>query len=306
MTHTPTRPASMQAPSTLLSSIPEGLVPSDNDLSLPRRVERIRRLADRCRLVVLDMIYQAGSGHVGSSLSCIDVLTVLKFDAMQWRSDRSDARGDIFVLSKGHAVPAWYATLIMSGELPPEEATTLRRIDSRLQGHPDRTRLDLVDVSTGALGQGLSVAIGRAEARRLRGLNSRVFCLAGDGELQEGQVWEAFMYAGARRLDNLVLVIDHNKSQNDGKLDEVMPLGALPEKLRAFGWNVQEIDGHSHLAILDALTSAAAHATQPSVVVAHTHKGYLGRGRVLLKGSHSGTLGQEEYGEAVEYLGEAE
>jgi transketolase len=233
----------------------------------------------------------------------MDIVTVLRFHQMDWRGDRTDLGGDVFVLSKGHAVPAWYAALILGGDLPPEEASTLRTMDSRLQGHPDRTRLDLVDVSTGALGQGLSIAIGRAEARRLRGEDSRVYCLVGDGELQEGQIWEALTYSAARSLGNLVLVVDHNKSQNDGKVEDVMPIGALPEKFRAFGWHVQEVDGHSHLAIVDAFATATAHTARPSVIIAHTRKGYLGRDRVLLKGSHSGTLGEEEYIEAIEYLG---
>ncbi len=261
-------------------------------------VASIARLACRCRLVLLDMIHRAGSGHAGSSLSCADIISVLKFDQMNWSPDRS--AGDVFVLSKGHAAPAWYAALIVDGDLPAEEVGTLRALDSRLQGHPDRTRLDLVDVATGALGQGLSVAVGRALARRLHGRDSTVYCLLGDGECQEGQVWEAFLYAGAHQVPGLVAIIDHNGSQSDGAVSDILPLRPLPDKLRAFGWQVAEVDGHDHGELRDALRRRDP--DRPAVLIAHTRKGRLGPGRVLLDGSHSDLPSPAQYAAAVGYL----
>jgi transketolase len=259
---------------------------------------RIARLATRCRLVLLEMIHRAGSGHAGSSLSCMDIISVLKFDQMAWSADRS--AGDVFVLSKGHAAPAWYAALIVDGDLPAEEVGTLRALDSRLQGHPDRTRLGLVDVSTGALGQGLSVAVGRALARRLHGRDSTVYCLLGDGECQEGQVWEAFLYAGAHQVSGLVAVIDHNGSQSDGATADILPLCPLRDKLRAFGWHVAEVDGHDHGGLAGALRRRDP--GRPSAIIAHTRKGRLGPGRLLLDGSHSDLPSPAEYAAAVDYL----
>lgn len=264
-------------------------------------IEDVARLANRCRRVLLEMIYRAGSGHVGSSLSCMDLVSVLRFDQMRWSPDRSRPGSDVFVLSKGHAVPAWYAALIVAGDLSPEWIGRLRRIDSPLQGHPDRTRCELVDVSTGALGQGLSVAIGRAVGKRLAGQDSHVYCLVGDGECQEGQVWEALMYAGARGLAGLTLLVDHNGSQNDGPVERVLPLGSLPAKLQAFGWQVQEVDGHEHHAIRAAL-GAARRSARPTALIAHTRKGHLGRDRLVLGGSHGGVLTLDEFRAATNYL----
>jgi len=265
-------------------------------------VDRIARLATRCRLVLLDMIYRAGSGHAGSSLSCVDIISVLKFDQMDWAAGRARSGSDVFVLSKGHAAPAWYAALIVDGDLPAADAATLRAIDSRLQGHPDRTRLDLVDVSSGALGQGLSMALGRARGKRLKGQGSVVYCLLGDGECQEGQVWEAFLYAGAHRVSNVVAIIDHNNTQSDGTLDDTLPLRPLPDKLCAFGWHVQEVNGHAHRELREAVRAARRDTARPSVIIAHTRKGWLGRGQILLGGSHSAIPSAAEYARAVALL----
>jgi transketolase len=274
----------------------------DGDMDLVERLDRIGKLANHSRRVLLEMIHNAGSGHLGSSLSCMDIISVLKFDQMDWEAGRPRTDSDVFVLSKGHAVPAWYAALIVDGDLEAASAGTLRTIDSPLQGHPDRERFHLVDVSTGALGQGLSVALGRAQAKRLKGQDAMVYCIVGDGESQEGQIWEALLYAGVRNVSNLVLFVDYNKSQNDGALDDILPLHPLTEKLKSFLWHVQEIDGHSHLAIRDAIINARANSAQPSVIVAHTRKGYLGRDRILLNGQHSGSLTDEELDSAVDYV----
>jgi transketolase len=259
---------------------------------------RLAGLATECRLVLLDMIQRAGSGHPGSALSCVDIIGVLRFDLMDWKPDRS--AGDVFVLSKGHAAPAWYAALIVAGDLPAAEAGTLRAWDSRLQGHPDRTRLPLVDATTGALGQGLSMAVGRALGRRRKGQDGTVYCLLGDGECQEGQVWEAFGYAGAHRLTNVVAIIDHNGSQSDGPVEEILPLGPLADRVRAFGWEVREVDGHDHESLREALRHRAV--SRPVAVVAHTRKGWLGGGRVLLDGSHSALPSPAEYARVVAFL----
>src|SRR5258705_6495160 len=173
-------------------------------------------------------------------------------------------------------------------------------MDSSLQGHPDCPRLGMVDVSTGALGQGLSVAVGRAVGKRLRGENSIVYCLLGDGECQEGQVWEALLYAGARRLDNLVAIIDYNRSQSDGVLDDIMPLDPLPAKLCAFGWQVEEVDGHSPAELRDALRARGS--DRPLAIIAHTRKGWLGGGALLLNGSHTDLPSPAEYARAVSRL----
>lgn len=227
---------------------------------------------------------------------------MLKFEQMDWQASVPRTESDVFVLSKGHAVPAWYAALIVSGDLPPERVKTLRNIDSQLQGHPDRSRLDLVDVSTGALGQGLSISLGRAQAKRLKRQDRYVFCVVGDGETQEGQIWEALMYAGARKLSNVILVVDHNRSQNDGGLDEILSLAPLADKLRSFRWHVIEVDGHDHEEIRAAILEAKAEKGLPSAIIAHTKKGYLGGDRVVLGGAHSGSLTAAEYEDAVSYL----
>jgi transketolase len=266
------------------------------------RLPELRRLADQTRQVVLEMVYLAGSGHLGSALSCVDILTVLKFDQMNWRVDVPRTESDVFVLSKGHAVPAWYATLMVSGELDTGLITTLRKIDSPLQGHPDRGRSNLVDVSTGALGQGLSIALGRAQGKRLHGRASVVYCLTGDGELQEGQVWEAVMYAGAHGLANVVLIIDANGRQNDGSVDEILPLQPLAAKLESFRWHVQSVDGHCHRQLRAAIVRARANRTQPSAILARTVKGYLSPGRVVLDGVHNGVLAAEEFRRARHHL----
>lgn len=270
--------------------------------ALATRLAQLGRLADRTRQAVLEMVYLAGSGHLGSALSCVDILTVLKFDQMNWRADVPRTDSDVFVLSKGHAVPAWYAVLVVGGELDARLVTTLRALDSPLQGHPDRSRLDLVDVSTGALGQGLSIALGRAQAKRLKHQPSFVYCLAGDGELQEGQIWEAAMYAGVHRLANVVLIVDVNGSQSDGPVDRILSLDPLAAKLESFRWHVQEVDGHSPRALREALIGARADRARPSAILARTVKGYLRPGRVLLDGAHGGVLTAEEFHRACDHL----
>lgn len=239
----------------------------------------LAQLSREFRVQIVRMLEKAASGHPGGSLSCIDILTTLWFDEMKGVDAPHSLAPDRdrFVLSKGHGVPALYAILAKKGFIAEEELATLRRTGSRLQGHPDRVRLPIVESSTGSLGQGLSVAQGLALAAKLDGLASRVYCLMGDGEIQEGQVWEAAMSAPKFRLSNLCAIIDQNGGQIDGPVSQVMPIEPLPDKWRAFGWNVTEIDGHSFEAIQQAFREARAPATvaqgRPTLIIAHTVKG---------------------------------
>jgi transketolase len=248
------------------------------------------------------MIQRAGSGHIGSSLSCVDIITTLKFSEMNWTAGRDRCDSDVFVLSKGHAVPAWYAVLMVSGELQTKYLGSLREIDSPLQGHPDHVRNSLVDVSTGALGQGLSVAAGRALAKKMKGQQSYVYCLLGDGECQEGQIWEAVMFAGALGVGNLIAFIDLNQSQSDGPVEEVLDVGPLGPKLAAFGWHVQIVDGHCHRELHDAALAAREDTSRPSVIIARTRKGYINANTVACQGKHDGSLTPEQFRQFIQLL----
>jgi len=239
--------------------------------------EQVSHLQDRAKAVrrnIVKMVTEAKSGHPGGSLSAADILATLYFAEMNVDPHAPyDADRDRFVLCKGHAAPVLYATLAEKGYFPHEELLTLRRIDSRLQGHPSMKDLPGIDMSTGSLGQGLSAANGMALAGRIDGKNYRVFALLGDGELEEGMVWEAAMFAGHYKLDNLTAFVDFNGLQIDGPVAEVMSPLPIPEKWRAFGWNVIEIDGHDVNAIYDAIQAAKEVKGQPTVIVAHTIKG---------------------------------
>ena len=224
---------------------------------------------------ILTMITEAGSGHPGGSLSCTDMLTALYFGGVLDHDPADPAKvgRDRFILAKGHAAPALYATLAHAGYFPIEELATLRKLGTRLQGHPDSNLLPGVEVSTGSLGQGLSVAAGLAAGLRLTGEAGCVFTILGDGECEEGQVWEAFMAAAKYKLDNLCTVIDVNGLQIDGATADVMPSEPLDKKLEAFNWNVITIDGHDFEAIIAAFEAAKAHKGQPTMILAKTTKG---------------------------------
>ncbi|MCR4398005.1 MAG: transketolase [Firmicutes bacterium] len=239
-----------------------------------RRAEYLEEKARLIRRRVIEMTAAAGSGHPGGSLSSADIIAALYFHVMRidpgnpgWE-DR-----DRFVLSKGHAAPALYAALAERGFFDPSELVTLRRTGSRLQGHPDCRKLPGIEASAGSLGQGLSLANGIALAGRLRGKSYRVFVLLGDGECQEGQVWEAAMSAAHWKLGNLAAFVDCNGLQIDGPVEEVMSLKSPAEKFRAFGWNVLEIDGHDARQIVEAVEAAGRAKGVPTVAVAHTVKG---------------------------------
>ncbi len=234
----------------------------------------LKEKANIIRQHVIQMTAEAGSGHPGGSLSVVDILTALYFQVMMVRPE--DPRWpdrDRFVLSKGHAAPALYATLAERGYFPVDELKTLRKLGGRLQGHPDMGKVPGVEASTGSLGQGLSMAVGMALAGRLDGRGFRVFALLGDGEIQEGQVWEAAMAASHYGLDNLVAFLDYNGLQIDGPVSSVMAPEPVREKWEAFGWHVVEIDGHDIGQILGAVETSLKQKGCPSMVVAHTTKG---------------------------------
>jgi transketolase len=235
----------------------------------------IAHLSQAMRRDIIRMVSTAGSGHPGGSLSAVEIVATLYGSVMRHDSaDPKMAGRDRFVLSKGHAAPVLYAALAETGYFPREEVLTLRKLGSRLQGHPDMRKLPGVEVSTGSLGQGLALANGLALALRLDGADEpTVFCLMGDGELQEGSVWEAAMASAHYGLDNLVAIVDLNGLQIDGPTCEVMDLGNVPEKFASFGWTVMTCDGHGVAEIHDALTRAKAHVGGPIVIVARTMKG---------------------------------
>lgn len=228
------------------------------------------------RTDIIEMLHEAGSGHPGGSLSCTDIMTALYFGGVLDHDPENPSKEDRdrFIMAKGHAAPALYATLAEAGYLPVEELKTLRKIGSRLQGHPDSNLCPGVEVSTGSLGQGLSIAAGLAAGLRLKGLSSRVFALMGDGECEEGQVWEAATFAAHQKLGNLIAIVDLNGLQIDGKVDDVCASGTLAGKFEAFGWEVHELDGHDVDALVTLLADLkASDDSRPKAVIAHTVKG---------------------------------
>lgn len=237
-------------------------------------VQDLEKIARNCRKHILRMLEKAQSGHPGGSLSAIDLITALFFHEIQMDPGNSQWEDrDRFVLSKGHGVPALYAVLAERGAIPFDDLATLRRINSRLQGHPDRVVLPFVEASTGSLGQGLSIAQGIALALKLQKKTSRVFCLMGDGETQEGQIWETAMSAPKYKLNNLVAILDNNNGQIDGHVNEVMDLEPIADKWRAFNWAVHDINGHSFTEILGALEKCRTEMQRPSLIIARTIKG---------------------------------
>ena len=240
----------------------------------PQQLTELAGRAKSIRRNIVRMVTEAKSGHPGGSLSATDIMSVLYFAEMNVAPEKArDADRDRFVLSKGHAAPVLYATLAEKGFLPAEELLTLRKIDSRLQGHPEMKNIPGVDMSTGSLGQGLSAANGMALAGKLDARDYRVFALLGDGELEEGQIWEAAMFAAHYKLDNLTAFVDFNGLQIDGPVAEVMSPLPIPEKWQAFGWNVLVIDGHDYNAIYDAIQTAKTVKDKPTMIVAKTIKG---------------------------------
>ena len=237
-------------------------------------IAELERKANLIRSHVIRMTRSAGSGHPGGSLSSTDIISALFFKVMNHRSsDPNWEDRDRFVLSKGHAAPAYYAALAESGYFPIEELSTLRKLNSRLQGHPSKTKLPGVEMSTGSLGQGLSVANGMALAAKLDRKTYRIYCICGDGEMQSGQIWEAAMLGAHFELDNVTAFVDRNMLQIDGPTEKIMSIEPLADKWKAFGWHVIEIDGHDMRQILDACDRAKETRGKPTMVIAHTVKG---------------------------------
>ena len=267
--------------------------------------EKKQLMATACkvRMGVIEGTHGAKAGHPGGSLSAADVFTYLYFKEMNVdpKNPKWEER-DRFVLSKGHTAPGLYAALALRGFFPVDDLPTLRHIDSYLQGHPNMNSVPGVDMSTGSLGQGISAAAGMALAAKHAGKGCRVYALLGDGEIQEGQVWEAFMLAHHYKLDNLCAVIDNNGLQIDGPVDQVMSPYPIPEKLKAFGWNVVEIDGHDFDQIAAAFAQARETKGVPTAIVMKTTKG---KGVSFMEnqaGWHGKAPNDEEYEKAMAEL----
>jgi transketolase len=243
---------------------------------MPKSIEELQSIARRIRREIVVMIGAAKSGHPGGSLSAVEILVELYFNRL--RIDPKNptwADRDRFILSKGHAAPVLYAVMAEAGydQTPLDQLNTLRKLGSAYQGHPDTRFIPAIEASTGSLGQGLSLAFGLGFAARLDGRDSRTFVMLGDGEIQEGQVWEAAMAAAFHKLDNVVAIVDYNRIQLDGFVKDIMAVEPLVDKWRSFGWHVIEIDGHDPVAVRAAFAEAEATKGKPSCVVAHTVKG---------------------------------
>lgn len=250
---------------------------------------QLERVASQVRRDIVRMVAAVNSGHPGGSLGCADFLTALYFDVMNHdpKNFTMQAEGqDVFYLSNGHISPVWYSVLARSGYFPVNELSTFRKLSSRLQGHPSTDKgLSGVRMASGSLGQGLSNAIGHAQAKKLNGDNTLVFSLHGDGELQEGQIWEAAMYAAAHKVDNVISTVDYNGRQIDGDVDNVLSLGDLKLKWQAFGWEVLEMDGHNMNEIKETLSKAKSLTGngKPIVILMRTE---MGQGVDYMMGSH--------------------
>ena len=269
-------------------------------------VEEIIRHAQQIRRNTIISLHSAGSGHPGGALSMVEIIAVLYFYEMNISPDKPEEMNrDRFVLSKGQAAPAYYAALAERGYFEKSALTTLRKMGSMLQGHPDMKKVPGVAISTGSLGQGISAACGMAHYAKKTGKDYRVYCIIGDGEMQEGQVWEAFMSAGHFKLDNLVVFLDNNNLQIDGRVDEVMSIYPVKEKLQAFGWHVEETDGHNVKGLIETLDRVRQVRDQPAFIIGKTTKG---KGVSFMEnqaGWHGAAINDEQFEQAMKELGEA-
>jgi transketolase len=265
--------------------------------------KQLKITACKVRMGIIESVYNAKSGHPGGSLSAADIITYLYFTKMNVDpSNPSWGERDRFVLSKGHISPCLYSTLAHRGFFPVDELKTFRKVESRLQGHPSMRSTPGVDMSTGSLGQGISAAVGMALGAKIGGKKLRVYAVLGDGEIQEGQVWEAAMYAAAKGLDNLAAVVDNNNLQIDGSVAEVNSPYPIPEKFKAFGWNVIEICAHSFDEIEAAFNAAEEFKGKPTAIIAQSIKG---KGVSFMENQYSwhGTApNAEQYGQAMDEL----
>lgn len=267
-------------------------------------IESLKQIAQTIRRDIIQMVYSAGSGHPGGSLSAADILTVLYFEKMNIDPTQTTMTDrDRFVLSKGHAAPVLYSALARRGFFDVKELLSLRQVGAMLQGHPDMKNIPGVEMSTGSLGQGFSTAVGMALASKIDQSPSKTYVLLGDGELNEGIVWEAAMSAAHFKLDNLTAILDYNKLQIDGRNDEVMGVHPVDQKFKSFGWNILECDGHSINEIQEALALADTLRDKPTLIIAHTLKG---KGVSYMEnqvGWHGKAPSQAEYTQAMSELG---
>jgi len=237
-------------------------------------IDELKAIAATIRCDIIDMIATARAGHPGGSLSAADIVTALYFRVMRIDPAHPDwPDRDRFILSKGHACPVWYAALAERGYFDKAQLATLRQINSILQGHPDMRKTPGIDMTAGSLGHGLSAGLGMALGGRLRGQDYHVWVIIGDGEMQEGSIWEAAMAAAKWKLGKLTAILDCNGLQNDSFVAEIMPLDPIADKWRAFGWRLTEIDGHDMAQVVDALETTRAIHDQPTMIIAHTVKG---------------------------------
>lgn len=271
---------------------------------MKKNVEELRQMANVIRKDIIKMLTESGSGHPGGSLSAVEILTTLYFNEMNIDPEKyRDLNRDRFVLSKGHAAPVLYSTLARRGYFDVEELKTLRKIGSILQGHPNMNEVPGVDMSTGSLGQGISAAVGMALAAKLDKKDYRVYALLGDGELEEGQVWEAAMSAAHYNLDNLTAFVDYNGLQIDGPCEEVMSAEPINDKFRAFRWHVVEVDGHSFEELINAIEEAKTVKDKPTMIVCKTIKG---KGVSFMEnevGWHGNAPSKEQCEKALDELG---
>lgn len=237
-------------------------------------VKELEKIANEIRIDIIETVYRAQSGHPGGSLSCTDILTVLFFNQMNISLENpKDKLRDRFILSKGHCSPALYSTLAKKGFFSEKELYTFRNINSNMQGHPDMNKVPGVDMTTGSLGQGLSIANGIALVSKIDNLDYRVYCLLGDGEIEEGQIWEAAMCANKYKLDNLCAIVDYNHLQIDGNIEDVKGLNKIPEKFESFGFETISIDGNNIAQIIEAFEKAKQIKGKPTMIIANTIKG---------------------------------
>lgn len=267
------------------------------------KVEALANIANEIRMGALEQVYEAQSGHPGGALSCADILSVLYFNQMNIDPKQPDAPArDRFVLSKGHCSPALYATLARKGYFDKAVLTGFRNIDSNLQGHPDMTKIPGVDMTTGSLGQGMSAAVGMAIGSKMDSAGCRVYCLVGDGEIEEGQIWEAAMTASKNKLDNLCVIVDHNGLQIDGTVEDVAGLVDIKEKFESFGFYTIEIGGHDIEEVIHAFQAARQEKGRPTAIIANTIKG---KGVSFMEGKaqwHGKAPNKEQYEEAMNEL----
>lgn len=264
-------------------------------------VDSLQERAKNIRKNIVEMVYHAASGHPGGSLSVADILTALYFSELRI-NNVSDENRDRFVLSKGHCSPALYATLSEKGFIPEEDLKSFRKVSSYLQGHPDMKKIPGVDMTSGSLGQGLSVANGMALAGKLDNKDYRVYCVMGDGEIEEGQVWEAAMTSSHYKLDNLCVIVDNNNLQIDGKISDVMSPYPIDKKFESFGFKTLVIDGHNFNEILNAFEIAKQTKNMPTAIIAKTIKGKGVSYMENQAGWHGKAPNEEEYKLAIEEL----